>query len=509
MLRRLADARLVTLDENTVEVAHEALIREWPRLRAWLDEDRAGRQLHRHLTHAAHDWDALGREPSELYRGPRLAATSAWLARDDNANAINALEADFVAASAARERAERAEAREQINARERSNRLLRRLLVGASVVLVIALLAGTLAFVQRGRADHEADAARDVSQTANVSRLVAQSGALSSESYQVSTLLALEANRIHDDAQTQGAVFSAVVAEPRRVRTLPTGTSDAVWPMPGSSTVLVLSHERLGVWNEQTGRRVARVPVSRVQGAAVRASDGLIAAARTDGTVLFFTATGARAGREINSHLHGLVASVAFSPDGRSLALAYGDWSDSRIVDPARTVRLYNVADRTPGSPIAGPTADVTSVTFSPDGAELALGTADDDVAFRDVRTGAVTRGSLTALAPVIGLALIPCALGLRSGPLCRASMSSISAPARRSSIWWMHPASTRRHMTRPVTALRWPAMVRCGSMTLRRSHPRRINPLGSSGSASRPASPSTCRTRRLAPRFLRMVAWW
>ena len=111
VLRRLADARLVTLDENTAEVAHEALIREWPRLQAWLDEDRAGRQLHRHLTHAAHDWDALGREPSELYRGPRLATTSAWLARDDNANAINALEADFVAASAARERSERAEAR--------------------------------------------------------------------------------------------------------------------------------------------------------------------------------------------------------------------------------------------------------------------------------------------------------------------------------------------------------------------------------------------------------------
>ncbi len=50
VLQRLAESRLVTIDEHTVQVAHEALIREWPRLRAWLDEDREGRRIHRHLT---------------------------------------------------------------------------------------------------------------------------------------------------------------------------------------------------------------------------------------------------------------------------------------------------------------------------------------------------------------------------------------------------------------------------------------------------------------------------
>ena len=279
-------------------------------------------------------------------------------------------------------------------------------------MLVIALLAGTLAFVQRGRADQEAHSARDASQTANVSRLVAQSGALRSESYQVSTLLAVEANRIQDDAQTQGAVFSAAVAEPRRVRTLPTGTSEGVWPMPGSSTVLVLSRERLGIWDEQTGRRVVRLPISSVQGAAVRRTDGLIAAARRDGTVTFFTSAGRAAGRTIHSRLHGLLATLAFSPDGRSLAVAYGDWSDARVGDASRTVRLYTVADQTPGPPVAGPVADVISVAFSPDGAELALGTADDHVEFRDVRSGGVTRAPIfagaPAGAPVLGLAFDP-----------------------------------------------------------------------------------------------------
>ena len=59
LLDRLAEARLVTLGEDSVEVAHEALIREWPRLRQWLREDREGLRLHRRLTEAASEWETL------------------------------------------------------------------------------------------------------------------------------------------------------------------------------------------------------------------------------------------------------------------------------------------------------------------------------------------------------------------------------------------------------------------------------------------------------------------
>jgi hypothetical protein len=70
------DARLLTTGEGTVEVAHEALIRYWPTLRAWLDEDREGRLLHRRLTEAAQEWEALRRDVGALYRGARLAASA-------------------------------------------------------------------------------------------------------------------------------------------------------------------------------------------------------------------------------------------------------------------------------------------------------------------------------------------------------------------------------------------------------------------------------------------------
>ena len=78
LLERLAEARLVTLGEGTAEVAHEVLIREWPTLRGWLEEDRDGIRLHRQLGDAARLWDAGGREPSDLYRGTRLDAAADW-----------------------------------------------------------------------------------------------------------------------------------------------------------------------------------------------------------------------------------------------------------------------------------------------------------------------------------------------------------------------------------------------------------------------------------------------
>ena len=142
LLDRLADARLVTLGEGTAEVAHEVLIREWPRLRAWLEEDRAGIRLHRELGDAARRWEAGSREAGDLYRGTRLAAGVEWA--QSHPDALNATERAFLEASVAESERER---REQL----RANRRLRVLLAGAGLLLVAALIAGVLALGQSGR----------------------------------------------------------------------------------------------------------------------------------------------------------------------------------------------------------------------------------------------------------------------------------------------------------------------------------------------------------------------
>jgi hypothetical protein len=80
----LTDARLLTVSDGTVEVAHEALLRGWPRLRGWLEEDREGRRLHTHLAAAAREWAERDRDPAELYRECVAKRASGCAARDDS-----------------------------------------------------------------------------------------------------------------------------------------------------------------------------------------------------------------------------------------------------------------------------------------------------------------------------------------------------------------------------------------------------------------------------------------
>ena len=78
VVRAMADARLLTAGadeqsgERLVDVSHEALIRSWPRLRKWIDEDRASLRLLRRVTEAAQEWQRLNRDEGVLYRGARL-----------------------------------------------------------------------------------------------------------------------------------------------------------------------------------------------------------------------------------------------------------------------------------------------------------------------------------------------------------------------------------------------------------------------------------------------------
>ena len=89
----LTEARLLTVDEGAVEVAHEALLREWPRLRGWLEADAEGRRLHQHLIGAARDWRDSERDSAELYRGARLAAALDWAG--EHGAELNELERTF------------------------------------------------------------------------------------------------------------------------------------------------------------------------------------------------------------------------------------------------------------------------------------------------------------------------------------------------------------------------------------------------------------------------------
>ena len=104
-------------------MAHEALAHAWPRLSDWLDDDLDGQRILRHLGGSAVGWNSMGRPESELYRGPRLSAALDW--RQSAQPDLTELETAFLAASEARERADLAQAEEQLSRERRTIRRLR------------------------------------------------------------------------------------------------------------------------------------------------------------------------------------------------------------------------------------------------------------------------------------------------------------------------------------------------------------------------------------------------
>ena len=221
--RRVVDllvrCRLVTTDDRTVSVAHEAVIRAWPRLRSWLDEDSAGLLTLRHLAVAADDWDARGRPDSELYRGARLESALAW--REGSAPVAHRGGGRLPGRRrSARAAADRAAAAAADRHRVRATRRLRLALVATALGLVLALVAGTVA-VQRGR-----DASR-TARDALVDKLAAQSVALRSTQRDLAALLAVEAYRLRPDARTRSALLGVFTARPGFLGYLPTGSAGA------------------------------------------------------------------------------------------------------------------------------------------------------------------------------------------------------------------------------------------------------------------------------------------
>ncbi len=168
----LVDARLVTTEQDTAEVAHEALIRGWPRLRNWLEEDREGLRIHQDLGVAAQAWSGhLQRDPSGLYRGLRLEQAIDWFAT--HTDQLTALEMDFL------ETSYRWETGEQEKERRRTT-LLRRFAIGFGVALgitlsmfFIAVILGLLAWQNAQEASRQRSAALSSEAEANQQRQAA------------------------------------------------------------------------------------------------------------------------------------------------------------------------------------------------------------------------------------------------------------------------------------------------------------------------------------------------
>jgi WD40 repeat protein/DNA-binding SARP family transcriptional activator len=338
VLAALVERRLLVADNGTVELVHEALLQQWPRLSDWLEEDAHGLRLHQHLTHAALDWEAEGRDQSGLYRGARLAAALEWADSTGEEAGLNQLEREFL------ERSRTASAR--------ANRRLRVLLALALFLLAAALVAGAIALAARGSARQQASAA--IAQ-----RLGAQ--ALIDPSLDRSLLLAREGVNLADSLATRSNLLAALLRSPAAI----------------------------GVAHEGSDRLLDEALSPDGRTLAVRGDDG---------NVVFFDA---RTLRRIGSPfagsnqvgffgaVQGPLHALAFSPDGKTLAVG-------STTGLAATVDLVGARTHTSTTSATSANAITVDVAFAPDGRSFATGEAvtgrtsppPEVIVLRDVRTG-------------------------------------------------------------------------------------------------------------------------
>lgn len=434
LVQRLADVRLVVTgvnqatDQEEVEVAHEALIRHWPRLRQWLDEDRNLWRVRQRIGQDAREWETGGRRDDLLPRWSARLEEAIDLSRQARF-ALNALEQSYLDACVDlrdRERAEQErQQREKLAAAEKlaaeqQQRLeeqrqaaanlrsrARLLAVVGAVAVLLAIAAGmfglqsnqnaqranaesTRAIASEGTAEAEratAEIAQQIAETerseaerqariAHSRRLVAQAQKRMGSQLDLALLLIVAANQRDDNFDARSSLLDGIVAS-RYLKMHLRGHTDIV-------------------------RSIAFSP------------DGeILASSSYDGSIILWDYEAARPLSRLPEAHTDWVLSVAFSPAGQMMASSSQDG----------TIRLWDVSDPTApqaiGQPLQGHTEAVNIVTFNPDATLLAAGSDDSTITLWDLGTGQPVDPPLTAHSEgVYGISFSPDGRLLASGSL-------------------------------------------------------------------------------------------
>jgi WD40 repeat protein len=370
VIDRLVRARLLVVNDQAVEIAHEALIGAWPRLRGWLTDDRQALRVHRQLTEAAAVWESLGRDDGSLYRGARLAPARELAERGDDRTVLTAAERSFLDASIAAERAERAAAR-------RRARQLRGLTAALALLLVLAVGAATVAARQWGNAVGQR-------QQALSRQLASEAVALGPTDVQEAMRRALAGWRAAPTVEARGALLSLASRPPYSGRLPHAGmVKDVAFNADGTLLATAGQDGTIIVWD--VARRAERARLAGhedpVRSVAFSPDGTLLASGGLGGNVVLWDVRAGTVLARLPGGHRARVGGVAFSPDGAVVA-SIGE--DERIL-------LWRVSSRAPLGELAGHGGNVSDLAFAPDGQVLASAGDDGAVAVWDVRRRART----------------------------------------------------------------------------------------------------------------------
>jgi WD40 repeat protein/serine/threonine protein kinase len=370
--------RLFTFDndpqtrEPTVEVAHEALLRRWERLREWVDERREDLRQRARLNSNAEEWTRSGQDHSYLLTGTRLAQVEEWRATTDLV--LNERELSFINASLKQRDAALSAEKERQAREEQLERRARQGLIALVGVLALGLVAaiGLTLFALNERSVAQRNEELALQQQAIAQSLVLVANArneLAESEPNLALSLAIEASQATTPPLVEAERILSIAAYGPAVRYRMEGHSASVTAVAfsgdGRFAISASADNTLIVWDLSTGQAVRKLerhtrPVTSV---AMAPDDSFAVSGSVDGTAIVWDWQTGKIISQLRGHTE-MINSVAISPDSRFVLTGAGNGQ----VEPSdRTARLWDLSGgRT--VLIMEHNAAVLSVNFTPDG---------------------------------------------------------------------------------------------------------------------------------------------
>ncbi|WP_062431187.1 nSTAND1 domain-containing NTPase [Herbidospora daliensis] len=309
-LERFVAAGLVETDGEIAELAHEAVIRAWPRFTAWTEADRAAGQVRREFAADADRWVLSGFAAPHLYTGARLAAARAAVRRVRRE--LTPAEVAFLEASAAQEFEGR---------RADEKRTFVRGLVSIAAVALLVLsfgATGALALLVNG-ATRDRDAAVDRGTVAVARHLLAQGDALAADQPVLARLLRLAGAEIAPALPEAAAGLRASAAHPALDVLRPQGVETMV--VSAAGTPATTSGGDVTLWRGGAPLAVVHAHDDPISALAFTRDGRRFATAASDGSVRIWDTAARDLLAAVDDGGLGRKA-IAFAPDGRTIAVA-------------------------------------------------------------------------------------------------------------------------------------------------------------------------------------------
>lgn len=399
LVQKLANARLVVTGRDpaghqTVEIVHEALIRNWSRLQEWLNGDRAFRIWQERLRVVLRQWQNDKQDEGSLLRGLPLAEAEQWLTQ--RGKDLNQIELAFIQASINLREQERQTREQERQTREQERqsreRLQRWATRGLAIGLVLAVILAILAVSQWRQATIQSQLAEEQIAIARnrLSRLLAnQALTLVDSQLDLALLLSAEANQAYRTFDARSSLLTTLLSSPNIASffRFHQGAVNSVAFSPDGQILASADQEGVIVlWDVGTGQIVGqpltghRGPISSL---AFSTNGQILASAGNDQTIRLWDLRNPEAdnkamGQPLVGHTS-VVRAVAFAPDGQFLVSAGAD----------KNIILWNIATgEMIGRPLTGHTNFVNSLAFSPDGQLLASAGNDQTILLWDMSHG-------------------------------------------------------------------------------------------------------------------------